>query len=372
MIIKTLDESVSSADLVITTGGLGPTNDDITKQTLREYFGGAYREDPLAMEYIRKLCERRGLPFTERNRFQAMVPESCSTLRNRSGSAPGMLFRKDGVIIVSLPGVSFEMKDILDRELIPLLKKEVKLPVQLHRTILTCGDAESVAADKLAGFETDLPPHAGLAYLPSPGILRLRISLTGTDKAQLSGQLKEMTDAICRIMGEDHVFGFDEDTLPSVLGRMLTLRHASLALAESCTGGTLAQMITSIPGASAYLKGSVTAYANEIKEEVLRVSHESIQEHGAVSKPVVEQMAQGVQKLMGADFSIATSGIAGPDGGSEEKPVGTIWIAVAWPDGVKAEKFMFGDNRERNILRASFTALNMLRNIISEKGQNSE
>lgn len=365
-IMKTLDLAVSSVDLVITTGGLGPTSDDITKQTLREYFGGEFREDRVAMTRIRKLCERRGIPLTERNRFQAMVPDSCITLRNRMGSAPGMLFRKDKVIVVSLPGVSFEMKDILDRELIPLLMKEVELPVRMQKTILTCGDAESMAAEKLAGFEEKLPPHARLAYLPSPGILRLRISLTGKNREALTQQLRELEDEICRIMGEDRVFGFDEDTLPSVLGRMLTDRQASLALAESCTGGTLSQMITSIPGASAYLKGSVTAYANEIKEKVLQVSSDVIEEFGAVSKPVVEQMAEGVRKLMGADFSIATSGIAGPDGGTDEKPVGTTWIAIAWPGGVKAQKFTFGDNRERNIIRASFTALNMLRNIIAE------
>ncbi|MBN1952748.1 MAG: CinA family nicotinamide mononucleotide deamidase-related protein [Bacteroidales bacterium] len=370
-IVQALDRSIDGAEVVILTGGLGPTKDDITKKCLRDYFGGEYVVDPEAMVYVGKLCERRGIQLSERNRFQAMVPDSCRTLRNRSGSAPGMLFRKEGSIIVSLPGVSFEMKDIMDQELIPLLKKELKLPVRLHKTILTCGIPESTAADKLAAFEESLPEYAGLAYLPSPGILRLRISVTGDNKDYLEHQLKEFTQEISSALGEKFVFGYDQESLPAVVGSLLLKGNFHIAVAESCTGGSIAQMITSVPGSSAYLKGSVTAYANETKVNVLKVSKKIMDEFGAVSREVVEQMAVGVREVLKADFAIATSGIAGPDGGTPGKPVGTVWIAIASPEGVQARKFDFGDNRERNIIIASVTALNMMRNRIVEYHENS-
>lgn len=371
-IVSALDQSIPQASLVILTGGLGPTADDITKKCLRDYFGGEFVADQYAMSFVKELCRKRGIPLSERNTFQAMVPDSCQTLNNHSGSAPGMLFRKDNCIIASMPGVPFEMKDILDNELIPLLREELQLPVRMHKTILTCGIPESIAADMLTDYEKKLPDQAGFAYLPSPGMLRLRISISGENKDYLNEKLKELVQQAKTILGQEHVFGFDEDTLPGVVEQLLVENGLHIAIAESCTGGNIAKMLTAVPGSSACLKGSVTAYANETKQKVLGVSAENLKKFGAVSQEVVQQMATGIRELMNADFSIATSGIAGPGGGSVDKPVGTVWIAVATPDGVFTQKHLFGDNRERNITRASVTALNTARNMIIEYLENSK
>jgi len=351
---------------VVITGGLGPTSDDITKNTLQEYFGGEMILDTIAFQYICKIFEQRGIALSDRNRSQAMVPDSCQTLRNRSGSAPGMLFRKNAAIIASLPGVPFEMEDITRNELIPLLIRELNLPVRLHRTILTCGLPESLAADMLTEWEYNIPKNVKLAYLPSPGILRLRVSVSGDDRKKLNKQLIELVNEVSVILGPEYLFGYDEDSLQSVVGNLLKQKRSSLAIAESCTGGNIAHLITLVPGSSTYFKGSVTAYSNLIKQEILHISSDTIHKNGAVSQAVVEQMASGIQRIMKADFAVATSGIAGPDGGTAEKPVGTTWIAVATPEKVISQKFMFGDKRERNIVRASYTALNLLRNILAE------
>jgi nicotinamide-nucleotide amidase len=365
-LVTTLDEAIENSVLVVITGGLGPTSDDITKNTLQEYFGGEMILDTIAFQYICKIFEQRGIALSDRNRSQAMVPDSCQTLRNRSGSAPGMLFRKNAAIIASLPGVPFEMEDITRNELIPLLIRELNLPVRLHRTILTCGLPESLAADMLTEWEYNIPKNVKLAYLPSPGILRLRVSVSGDDRKKLNKQLIELVNEVSVILGPEYLFGYDEDSLQSVVGNLLKQKRSSLAIAESCTGGNIAHLITLVPGSSTYFKGSVTAYSNLIKQEILHISSDTIHKNGAVSQAVVEQMASGIQRIMKADFAVATSGIAGPDGGTAEKPVGTTWIAVATPEKVISQKFMFGDKRERNIVRASYTALNLLRNILAE------
>jgi nicotinamide-nucleotide amidase len=370
-IIETLDESVLIADLVIITGGLGPTNDDITKKSLQDYFGGEFIFDQQALKFIEILAKRHGVKLTGRNRLQAAVPSSCFTLPNRLGSAPGMVFRKENCVVIALPGVPFEMKQIFDTEVIPLLHKEFKLPVRLKKTILTAGLPESRAADLLEDWESGLTGTMRLAYLPSVGRVRLRLSISGEDQDQLKDQLNKEINTAIGLLGTKYVYGFDDETLEGVVGRMLTSISGTLSVAESCTGGTIASMITSVPGSSSYFKGGVIAYANPVKQHLLKVSETDISRFGAVSREVVEQMAQGVRQLMDTDYSIATSGIAGPTGGSTEKPVGTTWIAIAAREKVISERFIFTGNRERNIERASVTALNMLRNILVSEEENN-
>jgi len=359
--IKALDESIQESELVILTGGLGPTNDDITKKVLAKYFetGMVIHKDSL--DNIKMILSARGVELSERNINQAMIPDNCEVLTNKHGSAPGMIFRKKDRIIVSLPGVPYEMKTIVQEELLSFLSREYSLPVIMHKTILTVGTAESILADLLNDWEKKLPTTIKLAYLPGIGILRLRLSATGENKANTKTLLDEKAVELIGIIGEKNVFGFDNDQLPSVIGKLLINKRASLSIAESCTGGNISHMVTSIPGSSEYFIGSVTAYSNEIKTSILGVNEEIILEHGAVSKQVVEQMALGVRERFKTDYAIATSGIAGPDGGTKEKPVGTTWIAVAGPKKLVSKKFMLGEHRERNIIKASLFALNMLR-----------
>lgn len=363
-IIETLDDSIKSSDFLIITGGLGPTNDDITKKTLNDYFGGKLVIDTPSLNRITGFFKRRGFRLTDRNRAQAEVPDVCKVLPNQVGTAPGMLFQKDGKLIASVPGVPFEMKGLLNESIIPLLKEKYTLPVKLHTTLLASGLSESYTADKIKAWESALGPEFGLAYLPSIGQLRIRISISGSIEDQLKLSLKEKVEELTILLGNKNVFGIDKESLPIVLGRQLQQKKCTLSIAESCTGGNIAQLIASVPGASNYFKGSVVAYSNEIKRDFLGVSSDSLTKEGAVSKEVVEQMAEGIRERMCTDFSIATSGIAGPDGGTKEKPLGTTWIAVSSPEKTISTKFLFGDNRERNIIRASLTALNMLRNVI--------
>jgi nicotinamide-nucleotide amidase len=360
----TLDDSIQNADIIILTGGLGPTNDDITKNTLTRYFGGQTILNEAVMAKIAAYFKYRGIEVSERNTKQAEVPDNCLVLQNHSGTAPGMVFRKGGKIIVSLPGVPFEMKELLVEQVIPYIQKELKLPVRFHKTILTCGIGESALADSIKDWENNLGPQFGLAYLPSPGIVKLRLSISGNNKIELNELFNKEFDKLLSLIEKDIVYGFDEDTLEKIIGRMLLERKFSLSVAESCTGGYISHLVTSVPGSSAYFKGSVTAYANEIKTSVLKVPDSLIQKHGAVSKEVVESMARGIQDFMQTDVAIATSGIFGPDGATPGKPVGTTWISIITPKRIFTENFLFGDHRGRNITRASLTALNMLRNEI--------
>lgn len=371
-ITEALDDAIKNTDLVLITGGLGPTNDDITKKTLHKYFGGEMHLDPKAFETISKYYEKRGIPMVRRNHRQAEVPDTCTTLENRSGSAPGMLFRRSDTLIVSMPGVPYEMKDIFENELVPLLQRECQLPVRLKRTILTTGIPESVAAERLSQWEAEMPANMRLAYLPSPGRVRLRVSISGSDKDQLIKKLNDEVDRIVDLVGNEHVYGYDDETLEGTVGRLLKAHGLTLAVAESCTGGNIARLITSVSGASEYFPGGVISYANSVKTSLLKVDERDIEEQGAVSKPVVLQMARGVRDLIQSDFGIATSGIAGPTGGSIDKPVGTVWIAIAKPDGAIAKKFVYGNNRERNITMSSYTALNMLRLTLLKHVENYE
>jgi len=355
-----LQQASQQSGIVIITGGLGPTNDDITKNTLCEYFGSTLILHKPSLENIRKLFYQRGMKITTVNRNQAMVPHNCTVLKNTLGTAPGMWFQKDNIHYFSLPGVPFEMKALMTDGVIPLLAKlNISTPI-IHKTILTTGIGESALAELISGWENKLPSHIKLAYLPEPGIVKLRLSCyhagSVETKKAFDAEVKKLKKLI-----PDLIFGYENDTLASVTGKLLQKKQASVATAESCTGGLIAHLITEVPGASAYFKGSVIAYHNDIKTKVLGVNKNLIEKHSAVSEEVVRAMASGVRELMQTDYALAASGIAGPDGGTPEKPVGTVWIACATPEKTLTQILSLGNDRGRNIRRASLAALNILR-----------
>jgi nicotinamide-nucleotide amidase len=358
-ILTTLKEASGRVQLILITGGLGPTKDDITKQTLCNYFDTSLIFSEKAYSNVEKLFSSRGVAVTEINRLQAMVPANCKVIANPNGTAPCMWFEKDGCIYISMPGVPFEMKAIMEQEIIPKLLNKLN-QVIIHRTILTEGAGESYLASLIEPWEDSLPEFIKLAYLPQPGMVRLRLTAYGTDRNKLQAAIDKAEKELYPYAGK-FIFGFDTDTMESVVGQLLRNKGFTLSTAESCTGGNIAQLITSIAGSSDYFKGSIVAYSNEIKEQFLGVPHQVIMEHGAVSEQTVIAMAEGIRSRFATDYAIAVSGIAGPGGGTEEKPVGTTWIAVATPTETIARKFMLGEHRGRNIRKASIAALNMLR-----------
>jgi nicotinamide-nucleotide amidase len=358
-ILTTLHQASLRAKLILITGGLGPTKDDITKHTLCTYFNTDLIFSPEAYKNVEKLFAARGVAVTELNRLQAMVPANCMVIPNPNGTAPCMWFEKDGCIYISMPGVPFEMKAIMEQEIIPRLLNNLN-KVIIHRTILTEGIGESHLASVIEPWEELLPSFIKLAYLPQPGMVRLRLTAYGTHRKTLQNAVKKAEKELYPYAGK-YIFGFDDDTMESIIGQLLRNKGMTLSTAESCTGGNIAQLITSISGSSDYFKGSVVAYSNEIKKKVLGVPEAMLVEHGAVSEQTVIAMAEGIRALFGTDFSIAVSGIAGPGGGTTEKPVGTTWIAIASMHETIARKFMFGEHRGRNIRKASLSALNMLR-----------
>jgi len=362
-ILKAFAEAEQNADLILITGGLGPTKDDITKKCLCEYFNTELVLYPEVLDHVQSLLSSRNVVINELNRDQALLPASCTVLHNSVGTASGMWFERNNTIFVSMPGVPFEMEAIMTEEVFPRL---VKLGISqsiVHKTVLTIGLPESMLAEKIEKWESALPEYIKLAYLPSQMMVRLRLSGYGTDEAAIITEIDKQVNELLTIIPES-VFGFDNENMGIVIGRMLGKSGQTMAVAESCTGGSIAQFITSNAGSSAYFKGGVVAYSNEIKNRLLSVPMELLESFGAVSQEVAEAMAAGVQKAMNADYSVATTGIAGPDGGSDEKPVGMVWIAVAGPSGVTSKKYIFKHNRERNIIRTTHTALNLLRTLI--------
>jgi len=359
-IIETLKEASSRANLILITGGLGPTKDDITKHTLCEYFDTTLVFHQPSFDNVAQLFKLRGFPVTSLNRKQAEVPASCTPLNNCNGTAPGMWFERDGVIYVSMPGVPFEMKALITNEVLPRLIKKTNATFIVHKTVLTQGVGESFLAKTIENWEEQLPDHFKLAYLPQPGIVRLRVTVVGANKEDLKVELNQQIEKL-KIIIPDLIFGYDDETLELVVGYLLADGKKTLSTAESCTGGYIAHLITSISGSSAYYFGSVVSYANEVKIKELQVEAMDIENHGAVSEEVVKQMAAGGKEKFGTDYALAVSGIAGPDGGTDEKPVGTTWIALATPDTIVAKKFLFGEHRGRNIRKAGLAALNMLR-----------
>jgi len=355
-----LDQAAERAQIIILSGGLGPTKDDITKKTLAEYFNSKMIFDEKTFENVKKIFAARHYQVTEVNKMQAMIPEKCIPLQNNYGTAPGMWFEKDDKVFVSLPGVPYEMKALFTNEVLTRLTKRFKMGAIAHKTIMTTGVGESFLAEKIKDWENSLPAHVKLAYLPQPGIVRLRLTAKGSDKKTLEQELARLTEALKQIVPEI-IFGYNDVLLEEAVGMLLKEKRKTIATAESCTGGYLAHLITSIPGSSEYFMGSIISYSNEVKMKQLGVSSDDLEKHGAVSQEVVEQMAKGARERLKTDYAMATSGIAGPDGGTEDKPVGTTWIALAGPDGVISQRFHFGEHRGRNIRRSALAALNMLR-----------
>jgi len=359
-IINALNEASQRAGLVVITGGLGPTSDDITKQTLTEYFNAKLVLNAAVLEHIKSLLTARGVEVNDRNVSQAELPDQCRLLHNASGTPQGMWFERNNTVFISLPGVPYEMKAIMTDYALPMIKVAFRLPPIQHYTILTHGLAESAMAVKIASWEQHLPPQVKLAYLPSPGILRLRLSafnpVDNNGNALLAKEILKLESLI-----PEYIFGYNDDTLEAVTGNLLRQKKCHLSVAESCTGGKIASMITGVPGCSDYFLGSVTSYSNESKCKLLGVDPESIRIHGAVSQAVAEEMARGVRERFSAEISMAVTGIAGPAGGTSEKPVGTTWIAISTADSTRAEKFSFGEHRGRNIHKAAIAGLFMLR-----------
>ncbi len=371
-IIKALDEAKERADIILMTGGLGPTKDDITKKTLCEYFNTTMRFDEAVYQDVVNIFATYKKEVTPINRKQAEVPEICEVIRNYSGTAPAMWFDVDDKVFVSMPGVPYEMKILMKDQVVPKLKKRFTFPVIYHKTVLTQGIGESALSERIADWEDSLAAvQIKLAYLPSPGLVRLRLSTSGDTEKKLVEQVDKKIEELKLIVGE-HIYGYEiygEEKKPmeQLTGELLSSQKKTVSTAESCTGGYISHLLTSIPGSSAYYKGSVISYAYDIKKSELNISEEVLRTHGAVSKIVVEQMAQAIRQKYKTDYSIATSGIAGPTGGSEEKPVGTVWIAVATPEKVISEKYLFGNNRERTVQKAANAALNLLKKELEEK-----
>ena len=375
-ILRALDEAFSRADIVLTTGGLGPTKDDITKHVLCEYFHTTLVEDPTVREHIHNLYKERPEVLNRLTATQWLVPESATILTNRVGSAPIMVFEKnkngtfktsetlspqETQFLVAMPGVPYEMQVAMTEQVIPYLESKLdglqsKVRGQvIHRTILLAGIPESTLAIRIEAWEDALPKTMHLAYLPKDGTIRLRLSTYGEATAEeMDAQIAALLPLI-----SDYIIALEDKPLEAILGELLKLKNATIATAESCTGGRLAAALNALPGSSAYYLGSVVAYANDVKEQVLGVEHDTLMQYGAVSERTVREMAEGVRRLMHTDYAIATSGIAGPDGGTEDKPVGTVWIAWATPEGTVAERYQFGVARLREQItqRAVTTAL---------------
>ena len=362
-IVRTLEREMAGSEIVILTGGLGPTKDDITKTTLAEFFGSGMVRDRRVADHVRTMLTSRGIDYNELNQSQSMVPECCTVLFNRHGTAPGMWFERDGHVAVSLPGVPYEMEHLMDEEVMPRLKERFALRQIVHRTMITSGLPESMLAERIAAWEDALPEYLHLAYLPSPSIVRLRLSAYEVDGESVAHEIEERFAALRGLIPE-YVLGFESATLQAAVHELLTVRGETLAVAESCTGGSIAARFTAMAGASAYfLLGAVT-YSNESKTNVLGVPAELIERHGAVSEEVARAMAEGVRRIAGADYGVATTGIAGPTGGTAEKPVGTVWIAVASAAGTTAMMKASGSDRGQIIERASAAAVTMLRDTI--------
>lgn len=370
-ILNALKEQSRDCQLIIMTGGLGPTADDITKPTLCEYFGSKIIIDEEALQNVKNIFNKLNRPLIERNLKQAEVPDNCIVLPNLRGTAPGMFWQRNDVIYVSLPGVPNEMKGLMKSGVIPKLKETLELPAVIHYTLLTSGVGESTIADTIEAFETNLPPHIRLAYLPAYGLVRLRLTGRGNNKEDVEKEVAEQFEKLKPLVKEWMVAEKDISLEESV-SHLLKSRNRTLTTAESCTGGYIAHLITSKAGSSAIYNGSVISYANEVKQHILGVKPETLQQFGAVSEQTVTEMAQGALNAIKADYAIATSGIMGPDGGSAEKPVGTVWIAVGNRKKITACKYFFRYDRTRNIEMTAQTALTLLRKFILEQEESAD
>lgn len=356
---QSLDEELKQSDIVLLTGGLGPTADDITKPLLCDYFGGKMVVNEQVLQHVKNIFLRLKRPLLERNLKQAEVPDVCEVLMNERGTAPGMLFRRQEKIIVSMPGVPHEMKGLMSKKVVPLLLKEFNMPVILHRTLLTAGVGESFIAEKIQLWEEALPGHIKLAYLPNYGMVRLRLTTQGTDEKALQAEIDHLFKELQELVQEWLVADKDEP-LEKALGDLLLARNKTIATAESCSGGYIAHLLTSVPGSSAYFKGTVVAYSYDAKETILGVNHSTLESKGAVSEETITEMFNGLMRITTADYGIATSGIMGPGGGTEDKPVGTVWVAVGSREKMVAKRLNFRFDRAKNIELTAAHALLML------------
>lgn len=361
-ILDTFKELQNKVDLVIITGGLGPTKDDVTKKTFCDYFEDELVVDEAVLKHVTQLIEgffKRTI--TQINKDQALVPSSCTVLHNQVGTAPGMWMQKENTVFVSLPGVPFEMKYLIENEVIPKVVKEFNRPYIIHKTILTYGQGESMVAERIEDWENSLPDFIKLAYLPAPGRVRLRLTARGKDKEVLEKTIDSYVASLSMIIN-DIIVGFEEDeTIEVLLGKKLKEQQKTIATAESCTGGQIAASLSSVAGASAYFKGSVVSYATETKINVLGVSEKIINEHSVVSAEVAKAMAENVKRLLNTDYALATTGNAGPTKGDEKAELGSVFIALATPNEVVVEEFNFGQPREKVIDRATIKSLEMLK-----------
>ncbi len=368
-ILEALALAEKRADIIIMTGGLGPTKDDITKYTLCEYFKTTMVVNPEVLKHVTEFFAKRNRPMLEVNNKQAEVPINCEVLFNNHGTAPGMWFKSNGKVFISMPGVPFEMKGIMTDFGFDKLKQTFTLPFIYHRTILTQGIGESFLADKLTDWENTLSAkEIKLAYLPSPGMVKLRLTARGEDKQKLKPLVDKEADAVYKLAA-DYIYGEEElgkaaPTFQSIIGETLTKKNKTISIAESCTGGYISHLLTSIAGSSAYYKGSIIAYENDIKIAELKVNPDTLKNFGAVSIECAKEMAAGILKKFNTDYAIATTGIAGPAGETPDKPIGTVCIAIATKTEVTAQKFIFGNNRERNIRMAADMALSMLNKVV--------
>lgn len=365
---NTLDAESRQSDIILITGGLGPTADDITKPLLCKYFNGKLIVDKGALDNVVNIFTNiLKRPMIERNLKQAEVPDICKVILNKRGTAPGMWFEKDGKVFVSMPGVPYEMKGMMEDDVIPGLTTHFKFPHIAHRTLLTAGVGESFLADLVNEFETSLPANIKLAYLPNYGMVRMRLSSTGLEKDTVENEVQHYFDAL-QLLVKKFLVTNEDEPMQQVLGKLLLSKNRTVSTAESCTGGYIAHLLSQKSGASAYYAGSVISYSYKAKEDLLQVDKTTLETKGAVSEKVVTQMAIGALKNIQTDYTIAVSGIMGPDGGTADKPVGTVWVAVGNNDRIIAEKFVFRFDRQRNIELTATNALNMLRKFILAEG----
>lgn len=358
-----LDIEQKVSDIVLITGGLGPTGDDITKPLLCKYFNGKMIVDEGALQNVKRLFEKvYHKPVSEVNLKQAEVPDVCEVIQNKRGSAPGMLFRKEGTIFISMPGVPYEMQGIME-DVIPYLEKSFELPEIIHKTILTAGIGESAIAEIIKDFEKELPQEIRLAYLPNYGMVRLRLTTSGFDKIKTEKIINDRFIELKKLVKE-YIVTDEDETMQEVLGKILLKNKETISTAESCTGGAIASLITSVPGASAHFKGSIVSYSNDVKQSLLNVKKDTLEKYGAVSEETVKEMLSGLLIEMNTTYGIAVSGIMGPDGGTDDKPVGTVFIAVGSKEGTKVYQLKQRFERKKNIEVTAMMALNMMRKFV--------
>ncbi|WP_323757229.1 competence/damage-inducible protein A [Roseivirga sp.] len=364
-ILHAFTEAESCADLVLITGGLGPTNDDLTMPTLAKYFGCKVIENASVLAHVKDFFEKRGREFTEMNKRQALVPEIAEVIHNSLGTAPCTWYERNGKIFVSMPGVPHEMKNVMKEFVIPKVRDFFQTPVIYHKVIKTVGIGESFLAEKIKIWEDALPPHIRLAYLPSVGHVKLRLTAIGEDRIQLEKNVQQLINKFIPLAGK-YIYGYDGTSLEEAIGQLLIAQKKTIALAESCSGGFIQHKITQIPGSSAYFQGGIVPYHNQFKIDVLGVKASTLEKHGAVSEECVKEMAERIREKFNSDIGVASSGIAGPDGGSEEKPVGTVWIAFADGKQTITKRLQLTQNRILNIELTEISVLNLVRKSLNQ------